>query len=386
MNEVKRLFSGEFSKNMEGRMKKFLLVILVCVFAGTFILAACGETSTTTTTPTTAPPSSPASTPVEPVVIKFGTDLPPTLPPVVGLHWWADEVTKATEGRVTVEMYPASSLCTQDAALESVLTGVADMYLLSISSHRKVFPISDITGLPGVGFPDETLEANTAHMNTFFELLDKYPAAAAEYKDFGPMFLYIIYSEAYLISKPEIRVPEDIKGLKVGSNGIRLELVEMMGGAPVTDIPPLAYEKLQTGVTDATFAAISAIHDFQIYEVTDYALNVPFGGGGMPCVINKDTWNKISAKDQQIMKDLAPQAAERSHVALADLNTLSWQEMVDFDMKVTATAEERALWDAEFAKLWDEWIDHAVAAGMSKSDAQNLLDWWKSKSDAEWVK
>jgi TRAP-type C4-dicarboxylate transport system substrate-binding protein len=300
------------------------------------------------------------------------------------VHWWAEEVTKATEGRVKVDMYPASSLATQAAALESVLSGVCDMYLLSISSHRKVFPITDITGLPGAGFPDDTLEANTAHMNAFFELLKKYPAAAAEYKDFGPMFFYIIYSEAYLISKPEIRVPADIKGMKVGSNGIRIELVEKLDGAAVTDIPPLAYEKLQTGVTVATFSAISAIHDFQLYEVTEHVLDVPFGGGGMPCVINKDTWNKISPQDQQIMKNLATEGAKRSHIALADLNNLSWQEMADFGMKETATPQQTALWEEQFKVLWEEWIAGNEAAGVT--DARDIFNWWKGEADKAWGK
>jgi len=44
------------------------------------------------------------------VLIRYGTDLPPHLAPVVGQHWWAEEVTKRTEGRVKVQMYPASSL------------------------------------------------------------------------------------------------------------------------------------------------------------------------------------------------------------------------------------------------------------------------------------
>ena len=30
------------------------------------------------------------------VTIRYGTDLPPHLPPVVGQHWWADAVTKGT--------------------------------------------------------------------------------------------------------------------------------------------------------------------------------------------------------------------------------------------------------------------------------------------------
>ena len=113
------------------------------------------------------------------IVIRYGTDLPPGRPPVVGQHWWADEVTKRTEGRVKVQMCPASSLVNQAGGLEAVLSGIADMYMLSTESHRDSFPITSIMGVFGAGFPDDTLEANTAHMNTFFELLKRYPAADA---------------------------------------------------------------------------------------------------------------------------------------------------------------------------------------------------------------
>lgn len=319
------------------------------------------------------------------VTIRYGTDLPPHLAPVVGQHWWAKEVTKKTDGRVTVQMYPASSLSTQAGGLQNVLSGVADMYMLSTATYRKFFPITSLNGLPGVGFPDDTLEANTAHMNTFFELLRRFPAAAAEYEDFGPLFFYVIYSEAYVISKGKrIRVPADVKGVKVGSNGIRLQLMEKLGAAPVTDIPPTAYEKLQTGVTQATFAAISAFHDFQLFEVSDYVLDVPFGAGGHPIVINKNTWNKISPGDQQIMKELAIEGAKKSHIALADLNSLSWKEMIDKGMRTTATKEERKLWEDEFKILWEDWIARNEAAGVK--NARDIFNFWKNAADKEWAK
>lgn len=319
-----------------------------------------------------------------PILIRYGTDLPPHFPPVVGQHWWAKEVTKRTEGRVKIEMYPASSLSTQAAALENVLAGVCDMYMLSSNVYRKHFPITCINGLPGVGFADETLEANTAHMNTFFALLKKFPAAAAEFKDFGEMFFYVIYSESYLVSKgKQIRVPADVKGMKVGSGGIRMDFMAKLGASPVWDIPPTSYEKLQTGVIQATFAAISAVHDFQLFEVSDYVLDVPFGGGGHPIVINKDTWNKISPQDQQIMKELAPQGAKISHQALADLNTLAWKEMRDKKMKVSATKEERKLWEEKFKVLWEEWIAQNEAAGIK--EARDIFNFWKKAADKSWV-
>ena len=83
------------------------------------------------------------------ITIRYGTDLPPHLPPVVGQHWWAEQVTKKTEGRVKVQMYPARSLSTQESSLQNVLTGVADMYMLSTAVYRKFFPITSLIGLPG---------------------------------------------------------------------------------------------------------------------------------------------------------------------------------------------------------------------------------------------
>jgi TRAP-type C4-dicarboxylate transport system substrate-binding protein len=304
---------------------------------------------------------------------------------MVGVIWWAEAVTEATEGRVKVELYPASSLVAQAQSLDAVRAGIADMYMCSFSTFRKQFPINCITGVPGLGFPDETEEGNVAHERTFIEMLDKYPAAKAETEGFGPLFFYIVYSESYLIgSGDEVRVPADLKGRKVGANGIRLELMEQVGAAPVTDIPPLAYEKLQTGVTDSAWCAISAVHDFKIFEVTDWCNDYPAGAGGMPNFINIDTWNKISPADQKIMMDLAPEASRRTSAALADANSEAWQELDDFGMRVSPTAEERALWDVEFAKQWDIWAADAKAGGLE--DPTALLDWWKGKADAEWAK
>jgi TRAP-type C4-dicarboxylate transport system substrate-binding protein len=146
----------------------------------------------------------------------------------------------------------------------------------------------------------------------------------------------------------------------------------------------MAYEKLQTGVTQATFAAISAFHDFQLFEVSDYVLDVPCGGGGMPIIVNKNTWNKISPKDQQIMKELAVEGQKISHKALADLNNLAWQEMIDKGMRTTATKEERALWEAEFKKIWEDWISQNEKAGVK--NAREIFNFWKNAADKEWAK
>lgn len=381
-------------------MKKLLLVLFTVVVVSIQVLAGCAEPAPApapapTPAPAPAPAPSPAPTPAptptpapapapaKPVTVKLSYDIPPMVPPAWGQNWWAEEVTKRTEGRVNVEVYPAASLATQAASVEAVLAGIADMAMLSIATHEKIFPLSSVVGLPGIGFPD-TLEGEETHTDTFFELFNKYPSFAAEYKDFGPIFYYHIYNLSYLISKPEIRVPDDIKGMKVGANGNRQKLADQIGAATVSDIPPLAYEKLQTGVTEATFSCVQAIHDFQLYEVTDHILNYPFGGNGHPVVINKQTWEKISPQDQAIMKELGRPGALKTHEGLAELGELSWGELRDFDMLVEPTAEEAALWEAQCKVMWDGWLAEKEAAGLK--DARAIFNDWKAAADAAWVK
>jgi len=371
-------------------MKKWYVFPLCILLAAVFVLSACGGQATTTSAPaapapaaTTAAAATPAKA-VTPVVIKYGHDMPPNVAPPTGLNWWAEEVTKRTEGRVKIEMYPASSLVAQSTSVDAVKSGVADMYYLSITSWRKQFPLSAIVGVPGLGFPDDTEAANVAHVNTFLEYYNKYPAVAAEYKDFAPVFFYIIYAESYLLSKDKkVTVPADIQGLKVGSNGLRAEFVNKLGGVSVTDVPPTAYEKLQTGVTNAAFAAISAVHDFKIYEVTKYLPDVVFGAGGHPQIINKNSWNKISPADQKIMMELAPEGSRRSSKAIADANVTSWKEVQDKGMVIALTAEQKAQWNKVFEPLWEQWIAENEANGVK--DAREMLNWWKSKSDAAWA-
>jgi TRAP-type transport system periplasmic protein len=329
--------------------------------------------------PTTAAAAKPA-----PIVFKYGHDLPPTVAPVAGLNWWAEQVTKQTEGRVKVELYPSNTLATQLDGLEALRSGVADMFYISLPTHRKFFPISQFAALSGLGFPDDTVEANVAHATTFMEMIKKYPSLAAEFKDFAPPFFYIIYSQSYLCLKSKkVTTPAELKGVKVGSNGMRLDLVNRIGGVGVTDTPPTAYEKMQTGVTDGAFAAISAVHDFKIYEVAKYVQDVPFGGGAMMQLVNKKTWDKISPQDQKIMIDLGPEASKRSSQALADANNAAWKEVIGMNKKLSVTKEERALWNKEFSVNWDQYIKDCEAAGAK--DGRDILNYWQAASDKAWA-
>ena len=319
-----------------------------------------------------------------PIKLRVGHDLPPFTTPGMGIDAWAKEVNERTGGRVVVDVYPAASLSEQKSGIDMLHARVADVYMVSLSTHRPLFPVSVVGGLPGLGFPD-TVDGHMAHANTLMALIEKYPVMAKELKDFK-IIIDIINSNSILLSaKKEIRTPADLKGLKVGGTGANLELIKKLGAAGVFDIPPQAYQKLQTGVIDATTIHFLATGEFKVYEVAKYALDISFGQSELPFLMSRKSWNKISARDQQIIMDAALVGQKVAYKAAEERSIKGRQAMLDFGGTIVIpTPEERALWEKQFAFIWEKWVSDNEAAGVT--NAREILNDWKSAVDKAWGK
>ena len=220
----------------------------------------------------------PAVNHADPIKLRVGHDLPPFTTPGVGIAAWAKAVNEKAAGSIVVEVYPASTLAEQKGGVEMLQAGVADCYMVGLGSHRKIFPISEVTSLQGLAFPD-TAKGHKAHANAFLGLIAKYPRFQKEFKDYVIIF-DIINSNSILLSKDkEIHLPTDIAGLKVGATGRSGVFVKNMGGASVFSVPPQAYQKLQTGVLDAQPIHFLAIGEFKLFEVAKYAHDLTWGAG-----------------------------------------------------------------------------------------------------------
>ena len=136
----------------------------------------------------------------------------------MGIGAWAKAVNENAGGRVVVEVFPASTVADQRGALEMMQAGVADGCMLSLGVHRQVFPLCQVTRLEGLGFPN-TVKGQMDHAKALSALIDNYPAVAAEFKDFKMIFDIINPDNVMLSAKREIRLPSDLKGLKIGATG-----------------------------------------------------------------------------------------------------------------------------------------------------------------------
>jgi len=347
-------------------MKKIVLLPLVFIFSIVLVFCVGAQAKT--------------------IKLRVGHDLPPFTAPGVAYQTFADEVNKKAAGRVLVEIYPARSLGEQTSALEMINSGIADAYHISLSSHRSQFPITNIDALPGHSFPT-TPEGYLAHANAVFSLIEKFPVVANEFKNYQFLCDLINPTNLMMSANKQIRVPDDLKGLKVGGTGVKLELFKACGGAGVFNIIPKAYPALQTGVIDAAALHWTGLGEFKLYEVIKYVLEVPIDQSSLAFLMSKRSWNKLSADDQKIVMTAAKKAAMIEYTMISELAEDGIQKFKAYgkDRTITIpTASEKKLWEEKFQTISHNWVTDREAEGVK--NAREILDYYRGLVDKAWGK
>ncbi|MBW1769450.1 MAG: TRAP transporter substrate-binding protein DctP [Deltaproteobacteria bacterium] len=309
-----------------------------------------------------------------PTILKFAYFMPEKRSTASGWHWWAEELEKRTNGRVKVEFYPGGTLFKVPAAIGSVIKGVADISMISTGASQKRLPLINVSGLVAMGFPD-TVEGNYAAGDAIMALLEKFPEVRAESKDFK----WLIPQQTgnyILVSRKKVRVPGDLKGLKIGGTGAKAEYVKRLGATPLNISPPDAYMSLQRGVIDGIFMSWSQIRIYKMQEIAEYFLNFGFSMGGIPVVMNLKSYNSLPGDIKKIMKDITPKAR-----SISIENMFKGMKAAEKGIKakgrtiITPNAAEKKLWEKAAEPMWDEWVARMKKRGVK--EAQKMVDEWK---------
>ena len=153
------------------------------------------------------------------------------------------------------------------------------------------------------------------------------------------------------------------------------EVLGKFGAQPVSMPSPQLYENMQRGVVDA---GILPWPDFfvkyGVYELADYALLLRgFGHVVAALSINVDTWNKIPAKNQEIMLKLAGDAVDKNVEISRAEGAPALAKMKERGVTITTLSDaERDQMVAEAKKIWDRWVADQEKAG--RTDARMVMD------------
>jgi len=295
-----------------------------------------------------------------------------------GFDWWGPAFEAATNGRYKVEIYPGGTLVGTAAALDATKSGACEMNYTSAGTFPKQFPLSSVVGLPSMGFPQNTVKMNFTSNGAFQEIINSVPEVNSEYKDFTLLQTLVLAPYKLVSKKAVIKSVADFRGLKIGGNGGKMDIVTANGGAKVQEIPPDSYLNLDKGVTDATMVTWSQVYDYKLAEIANFYLDYTFGNAPAMILMNTNFYNAMGAADQKIMKDTLLQMAQKCAEASAE-DTKKGMESITAKGKsiYVPTAAELAAWDAGCAPAIDYWKITCKQMGANDNVIDSVLAKWK---------
>ena len=236
--------------------------------------------------------------------LRLSTMWPPTHPHSVLFNQWGKDVEKATQGRVTVTLFAASTLSPPMQVYDNTVKGIVDVgtNLLAYSPGRLT--LSEVLQQP-LGYKNGLQASKLA--NAYYKKFKP-----KEFDDVKVMFLHGA-APGFIFTKKPIKSTDEIKGLRIRANAENADIVKALGASPVTMPVTEAYDSLSRGVVDGTLFPIEALRGFKIGEVVKTVIE-NYGMSymtSMYCIMNKAKWNAISPADQKAIEKINDEYGEK---------------------------------------------------------------------------
>jgi len=342
-------------------MKRFLLIPLVVLLVSGLILGGCAAPA-------------PAPAPEKTWNLKLAHEQTEANDfHVYGHVPWAQNVEKATNGRVKVTIFPNQVLMKSKDAWEGVQSGIADVAWIFTGFFPGQFDLLDSISLPFMA-PNAEVASRTA-----WALYEKFPEIQAQSADAKILTVWTTEPYWFLTTKKHIKVLEDFKGMKIRmTGGPPTEMMKLLGGVPMMVPMPDNYLNLQKGVTDGMAGPAEAIVGFRIYEVAKYYTFVPTVCVSFLLAMNKDVWNEMPPDIQEAIMSVSGESQsiryggycfDGAREKMPGIIEKAGYEMITY----TPPKEEVDRWIEVAGKpLWDGWAEKMEAKG--HANAREILD------------
>lgn len=383
---------------MKKRKWAVSLLALVLVLSLASLVAACGEEETTTTaapatatTATTAPPATETTaTTAAPTTETTAAGVEDTgqtwnlkfsygVPKQASLYSaylvpWAEAVTKATDGRVKIEHYADGTLAKDDQQYDALVSGTSDLALIEPEYATGVFPVFEVGSLPRL-FPDPAVASGV--------MWDVAQEFCQDELDEVQLLTVATISGSQYIGNKEVKVPADLKGVKMRSGGkVENWALAALGAEPIDimlgDLPT----SMERGLADGALLSWSLIMSSGAKDYTKYRAHLDLMYRPWMVMINKDVWESMPANIQEAIMSVSGKDASIIYSIANEEVTQGARKGLEGADKgkgnppiYEPTAEELALWTEAVKPTYKLWID-ALAGGKSPQAAngQAIID------------
>ncbi|MBV8240482.1 MAG: TRAP transporter substrate-binding protein [Hyphomicrobiales bacterium] len=287
------------------------------------------------------------------LVLKAADVHPLGYPTVEAVLAMGRKLEAATDGRLSIQMYPSMQLGGEKEMIEQAQVGALAIARVSVGPMGPLVPELNVFNLPFM-FRDDTHMEQVIDGPIGDELLRKlsdHPTAGL----IGLCWMNAGTRNVYNGKRP-IRAIADLKGLKIRmmGNPVFVDTMNALGGNGVSMGFDQLVSALQTGVVDGaennppSFVFDNHYQVAKYYTLTEHLI-VP-----EILVFSKASWDKLSPDDQTLIKKLGREAQLDERQLWKKVEAEAMDKMKAAGIEIITIADKKPFQDA-VKPVWDKY-------------------------------
>lgn len=283
--------------------------------------------------------------------LKLAHPVPETDPQHTMAKFFADELSKRTNGEITVQIFPSGQLGNDGQMIDGVRSGIIDISLVGLNNLTGLMPEAGAAELPFM-FPDRA---------SAYKALDGAPGQmiAAQFETHGMKSLGFPENgyRNMTNNRGPIREPADVKGLQMRVNNSKAlnDMFLALGAAPQQLPVAELYTALETGVVDSQDHPIAITLSFKFYEVQDYLSMTQHAYSALAFFMNLNKFNGLPPEQQAIVLETAKEAVDMQREISTSQEEERIAELEAAGMEVNRDVDAAAFQEATKG-VWDNFI------------------------------
>lgn len=291
------------------------------------------------------------------MVLKSADVHPMGYPTVEAVAWMGQELERDTDGRLSIQLFPAMQLGGEKEVIEQAQVGALAMARISVGPMGPLVPELNVFNLP-------YLFRDTAHMEKVIDgpIGDEMLQKLTDHPTAGLVGLCWMNAGSRNVynSKRPVRSMADLQGLKIRmmGNPVFVDTMNAMGGNGISMGFDQLINGLQTGVVDGAENNYPSYSSGQHYRYAKYYSRTEHLMIPEILVFSKSIWEELTPEDQALVMRLAKEAQQRQRKlwyameekALADMREHG-VEVVEIDDKSSFQEAIKPVWEKHGGQL-----------------------------------
>ena len=287
------------------------------------------------------------------LVLK-ATDVHPLgYPTVEAVVRMGKKLEAATNGRLSIQMYPSMQLGGEKEMIEQAQVGALQIARISVGPMGPIVPELNVFNLPFM-FRDNI------HMEKVIDgpIGDELMKKLSEHPTAGLIGLAWMNAGSRNVynSKHPIKSVEDLKGLKIRmmGNPVFVDTMNSLGGNGIAMGFDQLVSALQTGVVDGaennepSYATGQHYRHAKYYSMTGHLIIPEI------VVFSKRTWQTLSKEDQDLITKLGREAQQEQRGLWYEMEKTSLAQMKEAGAQVNEVADRKPF-QAAVKSVWDKY-------------------------------